>query len=127
MLHGVHLLLPDPLLLTRRQLLAHFFVIAAATVAGHVVVCNCISAVVSAGCRREKCARSSSCLSDSFVLGAVECSIVLRVVSSSRAGSDAGDMRRVRSIAVLALHWLDCRVVEVDNQILVDRIFVRTF
>lgn len=76
--------------------------------------------------RGEEGARTACVLANSFVLRAVECLIIFRIMSSSSACSDTSHVRSVRGIAILALHWLDSGVIQVHDQILIDGVLVWT-
>lgn len=114
-------------MLPRGHLLAHFIVVAAGAVGGHVIVGGCISSCIASAGRREEgpsCTWSLAAFgTHTFVLCLVE-SGVLGVVRASRAGSDPRHVGCVRCVAVLPLYWLHGGVVQVDDEVLVDRVLV---
>ena len=114
-------------MLARRHLLAHFIVVAAGAVGGHVIVGGCISSCIASAGRweeRPSCPWSLAAFgTHTFVLRLVE-SGVLGIVSARRARSDPRDVRCVRCVAVLPLNWFHGGVVQVDDQVLVDRVLV---
>ena len=46
------------------------------------------------------------------------------ILGTGRASSDSGHVRRVGRVTVLSLDWLHGRVVQIDPQVLVDRVLV---
>ena len=48
----------------------------------------------------------------------------MRVLCTSSASSDSGHVRRVGRVTVLSLHWLHGRVIQIDDQVLVNRVLV---
>lgn len=95
-------------------------------VSGHIVAEVRVVPVATGSCAGrwlEERALSGTC---ALVLRVVERSVLLRRVRrASRARCDTSDACRVRRIAVFPLDWLDDRVVQVDDEVLVDRVLVR--
>ena len=88
----IQLLLSDsPLLLARRHLLAQLIVVAACSVARHVIIRHCVAAGVAAVRRREEGA-GTTFGADSFVLGAEE-SVILSIMGTGCSSGDSGHMR----------------------------------
>lgn len=125
MLHSIHLLLPrTSSALARRHLLTHLFVVTAGSVTGHVIICHSISARVSVRRREERAGIAFG--AHSLVLSVVE-GRILRIMRARGTRRHTRHMRRVGCIAVLSFDWLHCRVVQVNHQVFVYRVFVWRF